>query len=87
MGAEAVITGVSETECSGYGSCGDAFVTSLNNAVELGMDYELRIETPLMRWNEAGTWALADHYNQFGVNTPSHTDLLQRHHGQRMLAL
>ena len=65
VGAEAVITGVSETECSGYPDCGDAFVTSLNNAVELGMDYELRIETPLMRLNKAETWALADHYNQF----------------------
>ena len=65
--AETVITGVSETECSGYPDCGDGFVKSLNNAIELGMDYRLRLETPLMRLNKAETWALADHYNKFDL--------------------
>lgn len=64
VGAEAIITGVSETECSGYPDCGDDFVRMLNIAIELGMDYKLRIETPLMLLNKAETWALADYYNQ-----------------------
>jgi 7-cyano-7-deazaguanine synthase len=65
--AQTVITGVSETECSGYPDCRDDFVKSLNNAIELGMDYTLHIETPLMRLNKAETWALADHHKQMDL--------------------
>ncbi|WP_223534730.1 7-cyano-7-deazaguanine synthase QueC [Pseudomonas sp. GL-B-16] len=67
VGAEAVITGVCETDFSGYPDCRNDFVTSLNNAVELGMDYKLRIETPLMYLNKAETWALADHHKQLDL--------------------
>ena len=31
------------------------------------MDYNVQIETPLMRLNKAETWALADHYNQLDL--------------------
>jgi 7-cyano-7-deazaguanine synthase len=65
--AEAIITGICETECSGYPDCGDKFVKNLNNSIELGMDYKLRIEAPLMRLNKAETWALADHHNQLDL--------------------
>ena len=67
VGAEVVITGVCETESSGYPDCGDEFVKVLNNAIHLGMDYKIRIETPLMRLNKAETWALADHHNQLDL--------------------
>jgi 7-cyano-7-deazaguanine synthase len=67
VGAEAVITGVCETDFSGYPDCRNDFVTSLNNAIELGMDYKLRIETPLMYLNKAETWALADHHKQLDL--------------------
>lgn len=65
--AEAIITGICETECSGYPDCGDEFVKNLNNSIELGMDYKLRIEAPLMQLNKAETWALADHHNQLDL--------------------
>ncbi|MHC8318569.1 7-cyano-7-deazaguanine synthase QueC [Pseudomonas sp. LB3P31] len=64
VGAEAVITGVSEAESSGYPDCGEEFVRVLNSAIQLGMDYKIRIETPLMKLNKAETWALADYYGQ-----------------------
>lgn len=64
VGAEAVITGVCETDFSGYPDCRDSFVKAMNVAIETGMDYKLRIETPLMWLNKAETWALADYYNQ-----------------------
>jgi 7-cyano-7-deazaguanine synthase len=64
VGAQTVITGVCETDFSGYPDCRDEFVKSLNKAIELGMDYKLRIETPLMWLNKAETWALADHHKQ-----------------------
>lgn len=64
IGAEAVITGVCETDFSGYPDCRDEFVKSLNQSLVLGMDRPLRIETPLMWLNKAETWALADQYSQ-----------------------
>jgi len=67
VGAEAVITGVCETESSGYPDCGDEFVKVLNSAIHLGMDYKIRIETPLMRLNKAETWALADYHEQLDL--------------------
>lgn len=68
VSAEAIITGVSETD---YPDCRDAFVKALHNAVELGMDYKLRIETPLMWLNKAEIWALAEHYGKL--------ELIQHH--------
>lgn len=62
--AEAVITGVCETDFSGYPDCRDNFVKALNHAIELGMDYKLRIETPLMTLNKAETWALAEYHGK-----------------------
>ncbi|PYC00690.1 7-cyano-7-deazaguanine synthase QueC [Pseudomonas protegens] len=61
--AETVITGVCETDFSGYPDCRDEFVKALNKALELGMEYQLRLETPLMWLNKAETWALADYHN------------------------
>lgn len=63
IGADVVITGVCETDFSGYPDCRDAFVRSLNDALVKGMDRELTIETPLMWLDKAETWALADKFN------------------------
>ncbi|MGL5992830.1 MAG: 7-cyano-7-deazaguanine synthase QueC, partial [Aeromonas sobria] len=62
VGAEAVITGVCETDFSGYPDCRDEFVKALNQAVSLGLGRGIRFETPLMWLDKAETWALADHY-------------------------
>ncbi|WP_312240332.1 7-cyano-7-deazaguanine synthase QueC [Pantoea sp.] len=62
--AEAVITGVCETDFSGYPDCRDEFVKALNEAVKLGMARDVRFETPLMWLNKAETWALADYWRQ-----------------------
>ncbi|AEX53223.1 7-cyano-7-deazaguanine synthase QueC [Rahnella aquatilis] len=62
--AEAVITGVCETDFSGYPDCRDEFVKALNTAVSLGLARDIRFETPLMWLNKAETWALADYYQQ-----------------------
>lgn len=64
IGAESVITGVCETDFSGYPDCRDTFVKSLNQSLVLGMDRPFNIETPLMWLNKAETWALADQYGQ-----------------------
>ncbi len=64
LGAESVITGVCETDFSGYPDCRDEFVKSINQSLVLGMDRKLRIDTPLMWLNKAETWALADKYGK-----------------------
>lgn len=67
IGAEAVITGVCETDFSGYPDCRNDFVVALNKALTLGMDRPLQLVTPLMWLNKAETWALADHYGQLDL--------------------
>jgi 7-cyano-7-deazaguanine synthase len=63
IGATAIITGVCETDFSGYPDCRDEFVKALNKALILGMDKDLSIKTPLMWLNKAETWAMADKLN------------------------
>lgn len=59
-GARHLITGVCETDFSGYPDCRDIFIKSLNVTLNLSMDYSFVIETPLMWLDKAATWALAD---------------------------
>ncbi|CAH0525905.1 7-cyano-7-deazaguanine synthase QueC [Vibrio hippocampi] len=60
IGAQAVITGVCETDFSGYPDCRDSFIKAMNSALVQGMDRQLDIVTPLMWLDKAETWALAD---------------------------
>ncbi|MBS0848711.1 7-cyano-7-deazaguanine synthase QueC [Citrobacter sp. JGM124] len=62
--AESVITGVCETDFSGYPDCRDEFVKALNQAINLGLARSIRFETPLMWLDKAETWALADYWQQ-----------------------
>lgn len=62
--AKHVITGVSQTDFSGYPDCRDTFIKSLNVTLNLAMDYEFVIDTPLMWLDKAETWELADKYGR-----------------------
>ena len=55
-----LVTGVSQTDFSGYPDCRDAFIRSLNVTLDLAMDEQFVIHTPLMWLDKAQTWALAD---------------------------
>lgn len=55
-----LVTGVGQTDFSGYPDCRDNFVKSLNLTLNLAMDAQFRIHTPLMWLDKAETWALAD---------------------------
>ena len=59
-GINHLITGVSQTDFSGYPDCRDAFIKSLNVTLNLAMDEQFVIHTPLMWIDKAETWALAD---------------------------
>ncbi|WP_223595521.1 7-cyano-7-deazaguanine synthase QueC [Neobacillus bataviensis] len=60
IGAKHIVTGVCETDFSGYPDCRDIFVKSLNVTLNLSMDSQFVIHTPLMWINKAETWELAD---------------------------
>ncbi|MEZ8341858.1 7-cyano-7-deazaguanine synthase QueC [Vibrio cyclitrophicus] len=60
IGASAVITGVCETDFSGYPDCRNSFVKAMESALKQGMEYDMSLITPLMWLDKAQTWALAD---------------------------
>lgn len=55
-----IILGVCETDFSGYPDCRDIFIKSMNVSINLAMDYNFNLKTPLMYMTKAETWALAD---------------------------
>lgn len=59
-GLEVIVTGVCETDYSGYPDCRDDTMKAMQLALSLGMDRRLLIETPLMWIDKAETWALAE---------------------------
>ena len=54
-----LVTGVCETDFSGYPDCRDDTIKALQVALNLGMEKRFVIETPLMWIDKADTWALA----------------------------
>lgn len=63
QGIRHIVTGVSQTDFSGYPDCRDSFIKSLNVTLNLAMDDEFVLHTPLMWMDKAETWALADELN------------------------
>ena len=55
-----LVTGVSQTDFSGYPDCRDSFIKSLNVTLNLAMDEQFAIHTPLMWIDKAQTWELSD---------------------------
>lgn len=60
LGCRNLITGVCETDFSGYPDCRDVFIKSLNVTLNLAMDYQFVIHTPMMWIDKAETWKMAD---------------------------
>jgi 7-cyano-7-deazaguanine synthase len=58
-GLDVVVTGVCETDYSGYPDCRDDTMKAMQLALSLGMDRRLLIETPLMWIDKADTWRMA----------------------------
>lgn len=62
-----LVTGVSQTDYSGYPDCRDSFIRSLNVSLNLSMDEQFVIHTPLMWLDKCETWALADELGVFDL--------------------
>lgn len=58
-GLKHIVTGVCETDYSGYPDCRDDTIKALQVAVNLGTDVPFVFHTPLMRIDKAQTWKLA----------------------------
>lgn len=56
---EVIVTGVCETDFSGYPDCRDDSMKAMQLALSLGMDKRFLIDTPLMWIDKAQTWQLA----------------------------
>ena len=74
-----MVTGVSQTDFSGYPDCRDSFIKSLNVTLNLAMDEQFVIHTPLMWIDKAAGCA--------GHRASRYADLLQRNTGRRMRTL
>ena len=59
-GINHLVTGVSQTDFSGYPDCRDAFIKSLNVTLNLGMEEQFVIHTPLMWIDKEQTWEMSD---------------------------
>ena len=57
---QVLVTGVCETDFSGYPDCRDDSMKAMQLALSLGMDKRFLIDTPLMWIDKAATWAMAE---------------------------
>ena len=63
-GIRNIVTGVSETDFSGYPDCRDTFIRSLNVTLNLAMEEHFILHTPLMWLDKSEVWELSD---QLGI--------------------
>ena len=66
-GMRDIVTGVSQTDFSGYPDCRDTFIRSLNVSLNLAMEEQFVIHTPLMWLDKSQTWELADRLGIFDL--------------------
>lgn len=59
-GIRDLVGGMCETDFSGYPDCRDRTIKVVQQAIDLGMDAQFTIHTPLMFINKAATWKLAE---------------------------
>jgi 7-cyano-7-deazaguanine synthase len=62
-----LVTGVSQADYSGYPDCRNTFIKSINASLNLAMDYEFQVHTPLMWKNKEEVWQLADELGVFDI--------------------
>lgn len=70
---EHLVTGVAQTDYSGYPDCRENTLSSLEQTLRLGMEYNITIHTPLMNLNKADTVELADKLGAMDAMAYTHT--------------
>ena len=59
-GLKHIVTGVCETDYSGYPDCRDDTIKAMQVALNLGLDHRFVLHTPLMWIDKAETWRMAE---------------------------
>ena len=72
-GISNLVTGVAQTDYSGYPDCRNDTIESLQNTIRLGMETEVTIHTPLMWLSKAETVLLAKQLGALEAMAYSHT--------------
>jgi len=72
-GIEHIITGVAQTDYSGYPDCRENTLSSLEQTLRLGMEYDFTIHTPLMNLTKADTVILAEKLGAMDAMAYTHT--------------
>ena len=67
LGIRDIVTGVSQTDFSGYPDCRDSFIKSLNVSLNLAMDEQFVLHTLLMWKDKAETWEMAYNLGVFDI--------------------
>jgi 7-cyano-7-deazaguanine synthase len=68
-----LVTGVAQTDYSGYPDCRESTMEALENAISLGMDRDIRIHTPLMHLSKRETVELAVRVGAIDAMALTHT--------------
>ena len=68
-----LVTGVAQTDYSGYPDCRQETIDALRQAIALGMAFDFAIETPLMRLSKAETVRLAVEVGALDAMALTHT--------------
>lgn len=68
-----LVTGVAQTDYSGYPDCRKETMAALQEAITLGMDREFTIHTPLMHWSKKETVELAVQLGALEMLALTHT--------------
>lgn len=59
-GLQVLVGGMCETDYSGYPDCRNDALRALEKAIQLGMQTDISLETPLMWLDKSATWSLAE---------------------------
>ena len=68
-----VVTGVAQTDYSGYPDCREGTMTSLQHTIRLGMEFEVTLHTPLMHLSKKETVELARDLGALPAMALTHT--------------
>ena len=66
-GIKDLVTGVGQADYSGYPDCRNEFIQSLNQTLNLSMEYQFKIHTPLMWKDKSEIWQLSDELGIFDL--------------------
>jgi 7-cyano-7-deazaguanine synthase len=62
-----IVTGVGQADYSGYPDCRNEFIESINQTLNLSMDYKFQIHTPLMWKDKSEIWKMSDELGIFDL--------------------